>query len=219
MVRMAEGTGKREDKGEGMKDDIFSEGVDPAALEDVLYRAEVTVLGIGNVILKDEGFGVRVVEYLDSRYDFPESVQLVDGGTLGIELTQYVTGTKKLLVVDSINGGAEGGTRFHFENEEVMAHFQDKLSAHEVGIQDVLALLKVTGREIPEVAVIGAQPCDVSAGVELTPEMERLLPEVAEEALEILKSWGIRPVEKNMFPDWDLHRVAEENVKEDFGKI
>ncbi|MBR0284288.1 MAG: hydrogenase maturation protease, partial [Selenomonadaceae bacterium] len=77
--------------------DIFSEGVEAAVPDNVLYPAEVTILGVGNVILQDEGFGVRVVEYLDSRYEFPEDVQLVDGGTLGIELTQYVTGTKKLL--------------------------------------------------------------------------------------------------------------------------
>lgn len=114
------------------------------------------------------------------RITISESVQVVDGGTLGIELTQYVTGTKKLLVIDSINGGQEPGTRFHFHNDDIMTHFQDKLSAHEVGIQDVLALLTVTGRKIPEVVVLGAQPYDLEAGVELSPEMKALLPLVAQ---------------------------------------
>ena len=113
--------------------DVFGNdsAVDPR-MDDVLHPAEVTILGVGNVILRDEGFGVRVAEYLDAHYDFPESVQVIDGGTLGIELTQYVTGTKKLLVIDSINGGQAPGTRFHFHNDDIMAHFQDKLSAHEV---------------------------------------------------------------------------------------
>ena len=157
--------------------DVFGNdsAVDPR-MDDVLHPAEVTILGVGNVILRDEGFGVRVAEYLDAHYDFPESVQVIDGGTLGIELTQYVTGTKKLLVIDSINGGQAPGTRFHFHNDDIMAHFQDKLSAHEVGIQDVLALLTVTGRKIPEVVVLGAQPYDLEAGVELSPEMKKLLP-------------------------------------------
>ena len=203
-----------EGKGEEGMSDIFSEGVEVAVPDNVLYPAEVTVLGVGNVILQDEGFGVRVVEYLDSRYEFPEDVQLVDGGTLGIELTQYVTGTKKLLIIDSINGGAAPGTRFRFENDAVMAHFQDKLSAHEVGVQDVLALLTVTGRKVPEVAVIGAQPYRVEAGVELTREMQEILPEVAEEALEILRAWGIRPKEKADVAEQDLTIVAEEAVKE-----
>lgn len=153
--------------------DVFGNdsAVDPR-MDDVLHPAEVTILGVGNVILRDEGFGVRVAEYLDAHYDFPESVQVIDGGTLGIELTQYVTGTKKLLVIDSINGGQAPGTRFHFHNDDIMAHFQDKLSAHEVGIQDVLVLLTVTGRKIPEVVVLGAQPYDLEAGVELSPEMK-----------------------------------------------
>ena len=194
--------------------DVFGNGRDDAAiLDNVLHPAEVTILGVGNVILRDEGFGVRVAEYLDAHYDFPEEVQVVDGGTLGIELTQYVTGTKKLLVIDSINGGEKPGTRFHFHNDAIMEHFQDKLSAHEVGIQDVLALLTVTGHKIPEVVVLGAQPYDLEAGVELSPEMKELLPEVAEEALSVLRKWGIEPQKKAENGAVDYGIVAEEAVK------
>ena len=195
---------------------LFENGTDTLITDDVLYPSDVTVLGIGNIILRDEGFGVRVLEYLDSRYEFPDSVQLVDGGTLGIELTQYLTGTKKLLVIDSINGGREPGTTFIFRNDQVMSHFQDKLSAHEVGIQDVLALLSVTGKQIPEIAVIGAQPRSVEAGVELTDEMRALLPKMAEQALDILKEWGISPTREKAATPQDLHSVAEEAVKDEF---
>lgn len=196
--------------------DVFGNdsAVDPR-MDDVLHPAEVTILGVGNVILRDEGFGVRVAEYLDAYYDFPESVQVIDGGTLGIELTQYVTGTKKLLVIDSINGGQAPGTRFHFHNDDIMAHFQDKLSAHEVGIQDVLALLTVTGRKIPEVVVLGAQPYDLEAGVELSPEMKKLLPLIAQEAIDVLKEWGIAVKEKEAGRSLDYGVVAEECVREE----
>ena len=196
--------------------DVFGNdsAVDPR-MDDVLHPAEVTILGVGNVILRDEGFGVRVAEDLDAHYDFPESVQVIDGGTLGIELTQYVTGTKKLLVIDSINGGQAPGTRFHFHNDDIMAHFQDKLSAHEVGIQDVLALLTVTGRKIPEVVVLGAQPYDLEAGVELSPEMKKLLPLIAQEAIDVLKEWGIEANEKEAGRSLDYGVVAEECVREE----
>lgn len=196
--------------------DVFGNdsAVDPR-MDDVLHPAEVTILGVGNVILRDEGFGARVAEYLDAHYDFPESVQVIDGGTLGIELTQYVTGTKKLLVIDSINGGQAPGTRFHFHNDDIMAHFQDKLSAHEVGIQDVLALLTVTGRKIPEVVVLGAQPYDLEAGVELSPEMKKLLPLIAQEAIDVLKEWGIEANEKEAGRSLDYGVVAEECVREE----
>ncbi len=189
--------------------DVFAAG-GKSSLDNVLYKNEVTILGIGNVILRDEGFGVRVAEYLDKHYEFPESVQIVDGGTLGIELTQYVTGTEKLLVIDSINGGAEPGTTFRFHNDDVMEHFQDKLSAHEVGIQDVLGLLTVTGHKIPDVVVIGAQPYDVEAGVELSDGMMKLLPQMVEQALSELKNWGIVPKLRTGVEDMDYNKVAED---------
>ena len=189
--------------------DVFAAG-GTSSLDNVLYKNEVTILGIGNIILRDEGFGVRVAEYLDKHYEFPESVQIVDGGTLGIELTQYVTGTEKLLVIDSINGGAEPGTTFRFHNDDVMEHFQDKLSAHEVGIQDVLGLLTVTGHKIPDVVVIGAQPYDVEAGVELSDGMMELLPQMVEQALAELKNWGIEPKKREHVDDMDYHKVAED---------
>ena len=189
--------------------DVFAAG-GTSSLDNVLYKNEVTILGIGNIILRDEGFGVRVAEYLDKHYEFPESVQIVDGGTLGIELTQYVTGTEKLLVIDSINGGAEPGTTFRFHNDDVMEHFQDKFSAHEVGIQDVLGLLTVTGHKIPEVVVIGAQPYDVEAGVELSDGMMELLPQMVEQALAELKNWGIEPKKREHVDDMDYHKVAED---------
>lgn len=189
--------------------DIFGNTENAATPEDVLFRNDVTILGVGNVILRDEGFGVRVAEYLDAHYDFPENVQIVDGGTLGIELTQFVTGTKKLLVIDSINGHAAPGTRFAIRDDDVLAHFQDKISAHEVGIQDVLALLEVTGHKIPTVTVLGAQPYNLEAGVELSEEMRKLVPEVAEEALNELRKWGIKATKKEHAAPVDIGRVAE----------
>ena len=190
--------------------DIFGNGsAGVSSLDNVLHRADVTILGVGNVILRDEGFGVRVAEYLDAHYEFPENVQIVDGGTLGIELTQYITGTNKLLVIDSINGGAEPGTLFRFHNDAVMDHFQEKVSAHEVGIQDVLALLTVAGHKIPEVIVIGAQPYDLEAGVELSDGMQKLLPQVVAQALDELKAWGIEPQEKEMAGRLNFGAVAE----------
>ena len=190
--------------------DIFGNGLAcVSSLDNVLHRADVTILGVGNVILRDEGFGVRVAEYLDAHYEFPENVQIVDGGTLGIELTQYITGTNKLLVIDSINGGAEPGTLFRFHNDAVMDHFQEKVSAHEVGIQDVLALLTVTGHKIPEVIVIGAQPYDLEAGVELSDGMQKLLPQVVAQALDELKAWGIEPQEKEIAGRLNFGAVAE----------
>ncbi|MBQ9441849.1 MAG: HyaD/HybD family hydrogenase maturation endopeptidase [Selenomonadaceae bacterium] len=154
-----------------------------------LYSKEITVLGIGNTILSDEGFGVKVVEHLKKNYDFPENVALIDGGTLGVELQHFIVGTKKLLIIDSIDGGVEAGKIFHLRGDEILKHFTQKISAHEIGIQDILTMLEITDKKIPVVELIGAQPYSLDAGTELTPEMKKLVPIFAEKALEILKSW------------------------------
>lgn len=172
--------------------------------QELLAAPDVTVLGIGNIVLLDEGFGVRAAEALDAAYEMPDNVQILDGGTLGMELMRFIPGTQKLLIIDSINGGAEPGTIFRFTDREVMEHFNDKLSAHEVGIQDVLAFLKVTGHEIPQVVVIGAQPYNLGAGVDLSPEMQQLLPQVVKLAVKELQEWGIEPRKRLENKELDL---------------
>ena len=131
-----------------------------------LFVKEITVLGIGNTILSDEGFGVRVVEFLRENYIFPENVQLIDGG-------------------------AEGGKIFHLRDEEILRHFTQKISAHEVGLQDILTMLEITGKKIPCVELLGAQPFSLDAGINLTPQMQKLLPIFAEKSLEVLTAWKV----------------------------
>ena len=159
-----------------------------------LFTTENTVLGVGNIILSDEGFGVRVVEYLQKNFTFPDNVSLIDGGTLGIELTHFVEGTQRLLIIDSIDGGAEPGKIFHLHDDEIRKHFAKKISAHEVGIQDVLTMLELTDKKIPHVELIGAQPFSLEAGVELTEQMSKLVPVFADKAVEILRSWGLKAI-------------------------
>lgn len=160
-------------------------------MSEALFTKEITVLGIGNIILSDEGFGVRVVEHIKKSFQFPENVQLIDGGTLGVELTQFITGTQKLLIIDSIDGGKQAGTLYKLTGDKIRTHFSEKISAHEVGIQDVLTMLELTNKMIPEVVVIGAQPFSLEAGVNLTPEMQKLIPQVSDMAIDILRSWRI----------------------------
>ena len=159
--------------------------------------APVTVLGIGNIILRDEGFGVRAVEYLEEHYRFSPDVRLLDGGTLGPELLHFLTGTEKLLILDAVSGDGAPGTVYRFENDAVMAHFQEKVSSHEIGIQDVLAWLMVTDRPIPNVVVLGMQPYELTAGLTLSTEMAAALPGFAQCAVEELVRWGEIPTARS----------------------
>ncbi|HAK73215.1 MAG TPA: hydrogenase HupD, partial [Sporomusaceae bacterium] len=96
-----------------------------------MQNAKITVLGIGNILLQDEGFGVRVIERLGQRFTFSSDVQLLDGGTLGMELMRFLAGTEKLILVDAISGNQVPGTQYDFRNDQVKAYFKDKVSMHE----------------------------------------------------------------------------------------
>ena len=158
---------------------------------DFLAPPRVTVLGVGNVLLSDEGFGVRVAEALDAAYDFPDDVQVLDGGVLGMELLRFVTGTEKLLILDALKEGGVDGKCQRLAGDEVKAHFREKLSAHEIGVQDVLTFLEVTGKPVGEVVVIGAVPLSLEAGLSLSPKMAPRVAEAAVMAMAELKRWGV----------------------------
>ncbi len=152
---------------------------------------QITVLGIGNILLRDEGFGVRAVETLLDRYRFPAAVQVLDGGTLGMDLLRFLTGTKRLVVVDAIAGGGPPGTFYRFAGDEVKAYFREKVSLHELGIKDVLAVLEATDRAIGEVVVLGVQPESLDVGLELTPVVAAALPDTVAAVLEELARWQV----------------------------
>ena len=151
----------------------------------------VTLVGIGNILLQDEGFGVSAIEALQREYRFSDGVQLLDGGTLGMELLGFISGSKKLMVIGAIDAAGPPGTCFCFSGPEVQAYFQEKLSMHELGIQDVLASLKIIGEPVEEVVVIGAKPFVVGAGVGLTPAMADLLEPIKKMAIGQLREWGV----------------------------
>lgn len=158
----------------------------------------IAVLGIGNVLLSDEGLGVRALERMEELYDFPEEVQLIDGGTLGIDLLYHLEGVRKLLVLDAVSGGKPPGTLYVFKGEQVKTYFRRKVSMHEIGFQEVLALMEVMEKPIPEIVVMGIEPKSLELGTELSPEVEEKIPELIERALEQLREWGVEVKEREV---------------------
>lgn len=119
----------------------------------------ILILGIGNLLWADEGFGVRCVELLNERYRFPDSVRLMDGGTQGIYLVQHVQQADCLIVFDAIDYGLAPGTLKIVRDAEVPRFMGAKrMSLHQTGFQDVLALAEFTGAYPRELLLIGVQP-------------------------------------------------------------
>ncbi len=151
--------------------------------------AEISIVGVGNTVMQDDGFGVRVAEYLQEHTDYPDFVQILDGGTLGMDLMPYIADSKKLLLIDAINIDAPVGSYHSFTGDELNAYFKNKISVHDLGINDMLAVLKLTDNPVEEVIVIGVKPDIVSLGVDLTEKIAAKIPMVAKEAKKIVDRW------------------------------
>ncbi len=138
------------------------------------------VLGIGNIILSDEGVGVRAVEAFEQRYRLPDGVLAIDGGTSSMELIDELSDRDFLLVFDTIVAGKPPGTIVKLAGEEVPAFFRRKLSPHQISLSDLLASLEFLGQAPKDIVVIGVQPVTLELGMELTEPVAARLSEVVE---------------------------------------
>ena len=154
---------------------------------------KVLVLGIGNVLMTDDSVGVRVVHELERRYRFPENVELLDGGTSGIELLSYIANRDYLIIIDAIRSDFPPGTVLKVEGEDVPAKFMTRISPHQLGISDLLAAATLTG-ELPERMVLfGMEPKKISLGLELSDELKANLEKLIAKVVEELKNIGSEP--------------------------
>jgi len=152
----------------------------------------ILILGVGNILQKDEGVGVRVVQEMARSYSFPPGVELLDGATAGVALLSRIKEFDHLIVVDTVQAGAEPGAVFRFTPEEAgFSELPFRTSVHEMGLPEVLTLAEVIGRR-PQTVIIGIQPEDmVSLSEDLSPLIQSKVPEVIELVLEELRKLGI----------------------------
>ncbi|PMP93678.1 MAG: HyaD/HybD family hydrogenase maturation endopeptidase [Thermodesulfobacterium geofontis] len=156
-----------------------------------MSKDKIVVLGIGNILLSDEGVGVKVVQDLESQYAFPENVELVDGGVGSFSLLPYIESAKKLLVIDAISGGKPPGTIYKFKDEEIPYQVIEKLSTHELNFSDILNLAKLRGKYPEELVIIGIEPQSLELKVGLTDTVKQNYKKLLNEVLDQLKEWGI----------------------------
>ncbi|NOY12755.1 MAG: hydrogenase maturation protease [Deltaproteobacteria bacterium] len=151
----------------------------------------VLVLGLGNLLMTDDALGSLTIAQLLRDYRFPEQVELVDGGTLGLDLLPRFEGVSNLLVIDALQMGEAPGTVFRLEGEEVPRAFANKLSVHQMGLQDLLAVSELQGQLPERLVVWGAQAKSIEMGLSLSPEVQTAMAEVIDGILDELKQWGV----------------------------
>ena len=150
------------------------------------------VLGLGNTLNCDEGLGVYALKALEARLagHAPE-VEFLDGGVLGLNLLPWVEEASHLLVLDAINARKASGTLIELQRDQIPLYTGIKLSDHQVTFQEVLGLANFRGHLPAHLHMIGAQPADLSVGVELSPAITDILPEILNRAEAILREWQL----------------------------
>ena len=154
---------------------------------------ETLVLGLGNILWADEGFGVRTVEALNAAYRFPDDVRLMDGGTQGIFLLPWVRAAKRLLILDAIDFGLEPGELRVMHQEDVPRFMGvKKVSMHQAGFQEVLMSAKLTEDFPDKIALVGVQPQLLDDyGGSLTDRVRARVPDAVAAAMSVLSDWGV----------------------------
>lgn len=153
---------------------------------------DVLVLGIGNLLWADEGFGVRCCEKLAAEWQLPDAVRVMDGGTQGLYLLPYVQAARRLIVFDAIDYGLPPGTMKRVEGDEVPRFMgAKKMSLHQTGFQEVISAADLTGKLPQELLLIGVQPEELEDyGGSLRPVVKARLEDAVAMAVEQLQAWG-----------------------------
>ena len=166
-----------------------------------MRKKNILVLGVGNLLLGDEGAGVRVVEKLEDEYVFSENVQLYDGGTLGLRLLEPIGQADFAVLVDIVRAGGAPGTLYRIEEKDFFKKIPYKCSLHELNIVEILIYAEELGNK-PETVVIGIEPLDfTSCSTELSEPVRNRLEDVVSAVLkEIEKAGGSWKKSDQPFP-------------------
>jgi hydrogenase maturation protease len=159
-------------------------------------KTRISLIGVGNILLQDEGVGVQAVEALRKRFDFPEDVRLLDGGTLGLDLLPFIEGMERILFMDAVDLKKEPGTIAIIEDEDLPSFLAPKLSLHHVGLSDLLFASSFMGIRPSKITLIGIQPEKVEVGLTLSATVTENFEKFLKTILEKLREWGVMFREK-----------------------
>ncbi|GAW91126.1 hydrogenase maturation protease [Calderihabitans maritimus] len=143
------------------------------------------VLGLGNLLLGDDGVGIHVIRELQKR-PLPSNVQLADGGTSGFELLTYLESAQKTIIIDAMKAGCRPGTIYRLVPGNLRFQEEETYSLHQVGLKEILSWLEYTEKKTV-VTIIGVEPKTICYSLKLSPELKRQLPRIVSLVLEELE--------------------------------
>jgi hydrogenase maturation protease len=151
----------------------------------------ILVLGIGNLLLGDEAIGVRIVEALEQRYLLPPHVEVLDGGTSGMDLMDVMANRDHLIVADAVLTGDEPGSVVVLRDDEIPAMFTRKVSPHQLGLADVLMALRLTDEFPARLTLVGVVPQTLEPGIALSPVVRQAIEPALQQIMVALHTEGV----------------------------
>lgn len=152
---------------------------------------KILVLGIGNLILQDEGVGIQAIQQLEAQFEIPPDIEVLDGGTSGMELLTPISDAEQIIIVDAVTTGKPAGTIVRLDNEEIPTFFRTKVSPHQVGLADVLAAATLTGSMPRKLVLFGVEPLYIDLGMELSETVVEQMPRLIQLIIDELKAMGV----------------------------
>jgi len=157
---------------------------------------KITILGIGNLLLKDDGLGIHALHLLKERYEFPEGVELVDGGVLGLGLMGVLTESEYVIVLDSIKNGGSPGQLHRVQDPQILTRMRAKNSLHEIDFLETLSACELLGKR-PRCVILGIEPKEIyQVDMELSKEVLSSMEPLIQLVIQELNALGIAPKER-----------------------
>jgi hydrogenase maturation protease len=169
------------------------------------------VLGLGNVLLSDDGVGPAAIALLQAGHQPPDGVLVLDGGTLGLTLLSYIEDAAAVVLVDAIKADAPAGTLVRLDGDEVGPAVATRLSPHQVGVADILEGARWHGRQPPRIVLLGIVPDTFELGVGLSPAVGAAIPTLVQQVLDEARAIGfpfINQAQESAGPFLDVARLA-----------
>jgi hydrogenase maturation protease len=142
------------------------------------YRS-VLVMGIGNILLSDEGVGIRIIEALQKK-GYPDYVEVIDGGTGTLDLLEIISNRERVIIIDAVTGGSKPGTVYRFTPDDIRIKKLAPVSTHQFGFMEILDMAKLMGDLPHSIIIIGIEPEILNWGMNLSPVVSASIPKVLE---------------------------------------
>ncbi len=160
-------------------------------------QEQIAVVGIGNLLLTDDGIGIHALRELEARYTFPENVDLLDGGTMGLDLLPFLEGKDRILFLDAVNFRKGPGTIGELNDSEIPGFFATKLSVHQIALPDLLGAGKLLGTLPERMCLIGIEPESIETGYGLSPRLGERMEDYLSTVLNKLVEWNVHTAAVN----------------------